>query len=123
MSDRRHTQRPALPEGYQFGDAAKCRLSGIYGVATLNNPELVMEYDGDGNPFVRVPRAVYDALPSSWRAPHENDAAQLRRRQEKSGPVLINLCPEHPAALAFEEAIRNKTLRIVESQRTGDETI
>lgn len=59
MSDRRHTQRPALPEGYQFGDAAlgtipvppkfyaeafiaipgeavrqekKYRLDGIYGV-------------------------------------------------------------------------------------------
>lgn len=108
MSDRYHRQQPStLPEGYQFGDARPEPVNLEGATITIGDetyvlgpehkivPDGVLMYELQTHdwmcalPYGRCTCGAdpeghitpAQRIPYSWRAPHENDAAQLRRRQ------------------------------------------
>lgn len=141
MSDRRHRQsRATLPEGYQFGEGRPCAhyfvaqrqpQSESYRAICLTCGHDAGEVDFDGV------ETIFGV--GTWRAPHENAAAQLKRRQADA-----SRCPQcgQPANLmasrqtVMTDAQTGRRSAVIErnnycpspfhfdaAQRTGDETV
>jgi hypothetical protein len=172
MSDRRHGTRATLPEGYQFGDAAKCRFDKVYGAmcstcwsemvyrpdlhawcCTTCTARILLPWTADcfketgwrvgdtvtiSFDWYRCPKCAHTwrlasnhpALPNcpqpscrfpltSWRAPHENAAAQLKERHAHN---YTSYDPARDAYLCVCGASID-AVGVWSSQRTGDETV
>lgn len=111
MSDRRHTQRPALPEGYQFPSPHPQRPQLRRSVLSPAQwDEIARAQIESMAKALKGINAFNREMAEKWRAPHENAAAQLKRREMVEGAT-------------FAPGDRPFIMIGPDCQRTGDETI